>query len=233
MDDRAAHAEAAVLARTILSTCHESLCERLDGAEHTSAGVVGLLAAGPEPFLVPPDPAHFFPTGTALTCRVAIPDVGIVWCSGTTGVALTAAAHPAVLETLEDHRGCLVGPVDPAALQVVPLQVFDVVVAAPGPGPSTRVTPAALGAAAPDWLLARGSRLTEHLEEDHAADLVQLAAAHGVPGASAVSLARLSTRGAGLICLGADGVTTVDIVFDPPVRSPAELWQRLASTRAR
>lgn len=231
MDDRDARDEAAILARTVLSTCHEAMCARLDGVEHGCAGAVGLLAAGAQPYLVPSDPEHFFPTGTALSCRVAIPEVGLLRCSGTTGAARLAGDDPGVVRTIEDHRGCLLGPVDPAALRVVPLNLFAVSVTAPGAAPRT-LSPAELGAASPDWLLARGRRLSEHLEQDHAQDLAQLAAAHGVPDAMSVTLSRLSTRAARLVCLGTDGVTTVEMVFDPPVRNPAELWRRLASAPA-
>lgn len=231
MDDSDARAEAAILARTILSTSHEAMCERLNGAEHSPAGAVGLLAAGAQPFLVPSDPDHFFPTGTALSCRVAIPEVGVLRCTGTTGAARLAGDDAAVVATIEDHRGCLLGPVDPAELRVVPLQLFGISVAAPGGGAAESLTPRELAAASPDWLLARGRRLTEHLEQDHAQDLAQLAAAHGVPAATAVTLSRLSTRAAQLVCLGPEGVTTVEMIFDPPVRNPAELWRRLASAQ--
>ena len=231
MDDSRARAEVGVLARTILSTSHEAMCEQLNGAEHAFGGAVGLLAAGAQPFLVPSDPLHFFPTGTALSCRIAIPEVGVLRCAGTTGAARLAGDDPRVVRTIEDHRGCLLGPVDPAALRVVPLQLFGLSVAAPD-GAAESLTPGELAAASPDWLLARGRRLTEHLEQEHAQDLAQLAAAHGVPGATAVTLSRLSTRAAQLVCLGAAGVTTVEMVFDPPVRNPAELWRRLASATA-
>ena len=120
---------------------------------------------------------------------------------------------------------------DPALLRVVPLRLTGVLVAAPGGAPSP-LTPRDLATAAPDWLLARGRRLTEHLERDHGADLLRLAAVHGVPDASAVTLERLSTRGARLVCLGGEGVTTVEIVFDPPVRDGGELWRRMASAPA-
>ena len=50
--------------------------------------------------------------------------------------------------------------------------------------------------------------------------------------ASAVTLERLSTRGARLVCLGGEGVTTVEIAFDPPVRDGGELWRRMASAPA-
>ena len=72
---------------------------------------------------------------------------------------------------------------------MVPLQLFGISVAAPGAGPASSLTPAELAGASPDWLLARGRRLTAHLEEAHADDLVRLAAAHGVPSATAVTLA--------------------------------------------
>ena len=232
MDDGEAREDAAVVARTVLSTCHEAMCARLDGGEHGSAGAVGLLAAGAQPYLVPSDPGHFFATGTALTCRVSIPEVGMVLCTGTTGTARTAGDDAGVVRAIEDHRGCLLGPVDPAALRVVPLRLTAVSVATPDGGATRRLTPSELAAASPDWLLARGRRLTEHLEQDHAEDLTQLAAAHGVPAATAVTLSRLSTRAAQLVCLGADGVTTVEMVFDPPVRNPAELWRRLATAPA-
>lgn len=229
MDDRDARDAAAVLARTVLSTCHEATCERLDGDEHACAGAVGLLTAGAQPYLVPSDPDHFFATGTALSCRVAIPDVGVVRCTATAGPVRLAVADPLLVRTLVDHQGCLLDPVDPAVLRVVPLHVFAVVVSTPE-GTTTSVTPHELTAAQPDWLLARGRRLVDHLSDDHAADLAQLAAAHGVPETASVSLSRLSTRGARLVCLGEDGVTSVDLVFDPPVRNPAELWRRLASS---
>ena len=108
-------------------------------------------------------------------------------CTGTTGAARLAGDDPSVVRTIEDHRGCLLGPVDPAALRVVPLQLFGAL--GRRAGWSGRVAhPGELAAASPDWLLARGRRLTEHLEQDHAQDLAQLAAAHGVPGATAVTL---------------------------------------------
>ncbi|GAA3556627.1 hypothetical protein GCM10022197_09780 [Microlunatus spumicola] len=231
MDGRDAHDEAAVLARTVLGTCHEAVCVRVDGEEDAASGPVGLLAAGAQPYLVPSDPDRFFPTGTRLSCRVAIPDVGVVRCTGTTMPARTAGDDAAVVRTIEEHRGCLLGPVDPATLRVVPLLLTGLVVASPGGSPEP-LTPRALAAAAPDWLLARGRRLTEHLEQEHAHDLAQLAATHGVPGASAVTLASLTTRGARLVCLGVEGVTTVEIAFDPPVRDAGELWRRLSSAPA-
>ncbi|SDU90917.1 Protein of unknown function [Microlunatus sagamiharensis] len=228
MDERETRDAAAVVARTVLSTSHEALCSRLDGLEHASSGVVGLLAAGAQPYLVPSDPQSFFPTGTALRVRVAIPGLGVVLASGTTGRARPAADEPGLLRTLEDHRACIRGPVDPAALQVVPLRLFALSVSSDGAGP-TALSPRELTRVQPDWLLARGRTLTAHLEQDHADDLLRLAEAHGVPGATAVTLDRLTTRGARLVCLGADGVTTVAMVFDPPVGNSGELWRRLAS----
>ncbi|GAB2574721.1 DUF2470 domain-containing protein [Microlunatus antarcticus] len=232
MDDRIARDEAAVLARTVLSTSHEATCARLDGAEHGCAGTVGLLAAGGEPFLVPSDPEDFFATGTALSVRIAIPEVGVLHATGTTAPVRLAADDPGVVRTIQDHRGCLLGPVDPALLRVVPLRLSGLAIAVPGAGTAQTLTPGELAAASPDWLLARGRRLTEHLEQNHADDLARLAAAHGVPSATAVTLGRLTTRAARLVCLGAEGVTTVDMVFDPPVRNPAELWRRLATAQA-
>jgi hypothetical protein len=229
MDGREATAEAAVVARTVLSTSHEATCARLDGDEDAISGVVGLVAAGPQPYLVPADPGCFFSTGTALMCRVSVPDVGLVLCTGVTGPARTAADLPAVVRTLDDHRACLLGPVDAAALRVVPLQLFGISVALPGAEQASSLTPGDLAKASPDWLLARGRRLTEHLERDHAQDLVQLAVAHGVPDVATVTLSALTTRGARLVCLGADGVTTVEMVFDPPVDNPAQLWRRMSS----
>lgn len=206
------------------------MCERLE-VEDVASRTVGLLVAGAQPYLMLSDPSRFFPCGTTLMCRVSLPDVGVVLCTGTTGEALAAEDVAAVVRTIEDHRGCLLGPVDPAALQVVPIQLFGISVAAPGAGPASSLTPAELAAASPDWLLARGRGLTAHLEEDHAEDLAQLAAAHGVSSPTAVTLDRLTTRAARLICLGADGGTTLEMVFDPPVRDPGELWRRLASAR--
>lgn len=231
MDDRDARTEAAVLARTVLGTSHEAVCAPLDGAEHGFPGTVGLLAAGAQPFLVPSDPKDFFATGTSLRARVAIGDVGTLHLTGTTAPARIAADDARVVRTMEDHHGCLIGPVDPALLRIVPLRLTGVVVAAPGGAPSP-LTLQDLAAAAPDWLLARGRRLTEHLERDHGADLLQLAVVHGVRDASAVTLERLSTRGARLVCLGGEGVTTVEIAFDPPVRDGGELWRRMASAPA-
>jgi len=230
-DDQDARTEAAVLARTVLGTSHEAGCAPLDGAEHAFPGTVGLLAAGAQPYLVPADPDDFFPTGTPLRCRVALPEVGVLHLTGTTAPARLAADDARVVRTIEDHRGCLLGPVDPALLRVVPLRLTGALVAAPG-GTPRPLTPRDLAAAAPDWLLARGRRLTEHLERDHGADLVRLAAIHGVAGASAVTLERLSTHGARLVCLGGEGVTTVEVVFDPPVRDAGELWRRLGSAPA-
>ena len=220
--------DAAVVARTVLSTCHEAWCARLDGLEHASSGGVGLLAVGAQPYLVPSDPLAFFPTGTALSCRVAIPELGVVHATGTTGATRPASDEAGVVRTLEEHRGCILGPVEPEALLVVPLQLFALSVTSPA-GVATALTPRELLAVQPDWLLARGRRLIEHLEQDHAAELLHLAAGHGVAAATAVTLDRLTTRGTRLVCLGADGVTAVDVVFDPPVGSPAELWRRLAS----
>ena len=228
MDDRETRDTAAVVARTVLSTSHETLCSRLDGTEHASSGVVGLLAAGAQPYLVPSDPERFFPTGTALSVRVAIRGLGVVLASGTTGRARPAADEPGLVRTLEDHRACIRGPVDPAVLQVVPLQLRALSVSVDGGSP-TALSPRELTRAQPDWLLARGRTLTAHLEQDHADDLLRLAEAHGVSAASAVTLDRLTTRGARLVCLGSEGVTTVDMVFDPPVSTPGELWRRLAS----
>jgi hypothetical protein len=227
-DDRTARDEAAVVARTVLSTCHDAFCAPAGGGEHPGAGPVGLLAVGARPFLVPSDPSTFVPCGTALTCRVAIPEVGVVLASGTTAPAHAAGEDPGLVRTLDDHRGCIRGEVDPDALQVVPLQLFSLSVVVPGRA-AVALTPRELTAARPDWVLARGRRLTEHLEQDHAADLVRLAQAHGVGSAAAVSLERLTTREARLVCLGLDGVTTLELHFDPPVASPAELWRRLTS----
>ncbi len=231
MDHRRAQEDAAVVARTVLATSHEARCSRLDGLEHAHAGVVGLLSAGAQPYLVPSDPDHFFPTGTTLGCRVAIEGLGVVHASGTTAPARPAADEPGLVRTLEDHRGCIAGPVDPGALRVVPLQLLALSVAVDG-GPAAALTPDELAQARPDWLLGRGRRLVAHLERDHADDLLRLAAAHGVASASAVNLDRLSTRGARLACLGAEGVTSVDIVFDPPLGDPSELWRRLVSSPA-
>ena len=234
MDDRTpADDEAAVLARTVLSTCHEASCARLDGAETGVAGTVGLLTAGPQPYLVPADPDDFFPVGTALSCRVAIPEVGVVHCSGTTAPARLAADDPGLVRTLEDHRGCLLGPVDPRLLTVVPLRLSGLLVTVSGGADARPLTPRRLAAASPDWLVARGPRLAEHLTRAHPEDLAHLAAAHGVPSATAVTLSRLTTRAARLVCLGPEGVTTVEIVLDPPVREPGELWRRLASAPTR
>ena len=228
LDDRTARDEAAVAARTILSTCHEAFCAPAGGGEHAGAGAVGLLAVGAQPFLVPSDPSCFVPTGTALSARVAIGELGVVLASGTTAPARAASEDPGLVRTLEDHRDCIRGVVDPDVLQVVPLQLFALSVVVPG-RPAVALTPRELAAAQPDWLLARGRRLTAHLEQDHAADLLRLASAHGVGSASAVSLERLTVRGARLVCLGAEGVTTLDLTFDPPVESPAQLWRRLAT----
>jgi hypothetical protein len=232
MDAREAAREAAVVARTVLATSHEAVCARLDGGEDASAGLVGLVAAGPRPYLVPADPDRFFLPGTALMCRVSVPDVGLVLCTGVTGEARTARDLPAVVRTLEDHRGCPLGAVDAATLRVVPLQLFGISVAVPGGRLASSVTPGDLARASPDWLLARGRRLAEHLERDHAPDLVRLAVAHGVTDPATVTLSVLTTRVARLVCLGAEGVTTVDMVFDPPVGDPTELWRRLASAPA-
>ncbi len=229
MDERGVVTEAAVVARTVLATCHEAVCARLDGGEDASAGAVALVSAGPQPYLVPSDPGRFFATGTALMCRVSLPDVGLVLCTGTTGPARTAGDLPAVVRTLDDHRGCLLGPVDASALQVVPLQLFGISVAVPGGDLASALTPGELAKAAPDWLLARGRSLTEHLERDHGRELVRLAVAHGVADAASVALSALTTRGARLVCLGADRVTTVEMEFAPPVGSPDELWRRMAS----
>lgn len=231
MDVRDAQDEAAVVARTLLSTCHEAWCSRLDGLEHASSGAVGLLAVGAQPYLVPSDPQAFFGTGTALSCRVAIPDLGVVHATGTTHPARPASEEAGLVRTLEDHRGCIRGPVDPDALQVVPLQLLTLAVAVVD-RPAVTLAPRELLAAQPDWLLARGRRLTAHLEQDHADDLLRLAESHGVASATAVTLGALTTRGARLVCLGAEGVTTVDMVFDPPVSDPGQLWRRLASAPA-
>jgi hypothetical protein len=226
-----ARTEAAVLARTVLGTSHEAVCAPLDDAEHGFPGTVGLLAAGAQPYLVPSDPRDFFGTGTALRCRITVPEVGVLHLTGTTAPVRIAADDAGVVRTMEDHHGCLVGPVDPALLRIVPLRLTGVLVAAPGGAPSP-LTLHDLATAAPDWLVARGRRLTEHLERDHGADLLHLAAVHGVRDASAVTLERLSTRGARLVCLGGDGVTTVEVGFDPPVRDAGELWRRLAAAPA-
>ena len=232
MDGRATAVEAAVVARTVLATSHEATCARLDGDEDQSSGVVGLVAAGPQPYLVPADPGCFFTTGTALMCRVFVPEVGLVLCTGVTGPARTAGDLPAVVRTLDDHRACLLGPVDPAALQVVPLQLFGISVALPGAEQASSLTPGELAEASPDWLLARGRSLGEHLERDHARSLAQLAVAHGVIDVVTVTVGALSTRGARLVCLGVEGVTTVEMVFDPPVGHPGELWSRMSSAPA-
>ncbi len=230
MDERTT-TYAGVVARTVLATSHGSTCERLDGVADVVPTTVGLLSAGTQPYLVPSDPDRFFAPGTPLSCRVAIPGVGVVRCTGTTGAMVLAVDAPGLVGTLEAHRGCIAGPVDARLLRVVPLRLDALVVGLPDAG-SVPVTPADLADARPDWLLARGPRLAEHLERDHADDLSLLAAAHGVPRPSSVSVTGLTTRGARLVCLAADGVTAVDVVFDPPVRNPAELWRRLSSAPA-
>ena len=62
---------------------------------------------------------------------------------------------------------------------------------------------------------------------------LQLAAVHGVPRRlGRHARAAVDPRGARLVCLGGEGVTTVEIAFDPPVRDGGELWRRMASAPA-
>ena len=228
MDGRATAAEAAVVARTVLATSHEATCARLDGDEDQSSAVVGLVAAGPQPYLVPADPGCFFRTGTALMCRVFVPEVGLVLCTGVTGPARTAG---------DLRRSCgpltTTGPACWVRWTPPPCRWSrSSSSASRWHSPVRRRRPRSPLKSSPDWLLAHGRSLGEHLERDHARSLAQLAVAHGVTDVVTVTVGALSTRGARLVCLGVEGVTTVEMVFDPPVGHPAELWSRMSSAPA-
>lgn len=223
---------ATVRARTVLDVSHQVWCEQVDGRPVVPAAV-GLLTVGGRPHLVPDGRAPWPGVGAALTCVAMLDDLGTVRLTGRVGVARTGAQDPELGRVLRQHRGCLISHVPVDALAVFPLEVTTVALLVPGQASPHPLDPAAVRAARADWLLLHAPQVVAHLETDHGTELVLLAASRGVPGASAVSLRRLTRDGVQLVCLTGPGVTTVDLVFDPPVDEPAQLWNRLTVAPAR
>lgn len=224
-----------VRARTLMSVCHEVWSEPADATPGVPVSV-GMVEVAGRPYLVPPlhsgSLGHltWLAAGMELLCLAMVDDLGMMRMRGTLGAPLRSGQDPEVSRVLRDHRGCLIGagPLDQIVL--FPLELAAISVVPPGGGEHP-LDPAAVRAAEPDWLLANEEGLVNHLHESHSVELIELSQTYGVANASVVTVERLTRRGAQLACLTADGVTTVEIAFEPPVDRPAELWRQLSPAR--
>ncbi len=96
---------------------------------------------------------------------------------------------------------------------------------------AVEVSSEAVDGCEPDWLLVHGTTVAAHLESAHADELSELVARCGWPGAT-VCIRRLSATGLALDVLNLDGVTTLELPFDPPIRRTVELWPRIKAAVA-
>lgn len=215
-----------VRARTLMSVCHEVWSEPADAAPGVPVSV-GMVEVAGQPYLVPQYAVSWLAPGMRLLCLAMVDELGMMRMTGTVGPPLRSGQDLAVSRVLRDHRGCLIGAGPLDSILLFPLELARISVVPPGGG-EHQLDPAIVRAAEPDWLLANEEGLVSHLHESHAAELVGLSQTHGVRDASAVTVQRLTRRGARLACLTRDGVTTVDIAFEPPVDRPAELWRQLS-----
>lgn len=222
------HWPSAVRARTVLAVCHEVWSEPA-GVEPGVPVCAGLLDVAGVPHLLPPAQPTWMAAGLELTCTAVLDDLGLVRMTGLLGQPVRAGSDPRLAQALRDHRGCLaeeVGPLD--QLRLAPLSVSAVSVLAPDRLVADPLDPELVRRTDPDWLLAHSSQLIGHLDDSHADGLLRLARDHGSADASVASMQQLTRTGLALACLTPDGVTTVQIPFDPPVEQPADLWRRLA-----
>lgn len=221
---------AAVRARTILAICHEVWCEPdAPGA----ARPVGLLDVGGVPYLVLSSARHALYEGAELTCVASTDDLGVLDFRAWLGRPRMLVRDRAAMQVFNEHRRCLQEPPGPLEdIVVVPFGLITARVVAPfGDALAVEVAPDAVDGVEPDWLLVHGSSVAAHLESAHAKELAELASRCGWPGA-AVCIRRLSATGVALDVLTADGVTTLEVPFDPPIRRTADLWPRLTAAVA-
>ncbi len=226
----AGEVSAVVRARTILASCHEVWC---DPGHAGTARAVGMLDVGGVPYLVLSAALPWLTEGAELTGVATADDLGVLDFHAWLGRPRMLVRDRAAMQVFNEHRGCLrepPGPLDDVV--VVPFGLLGARVVAPlGDALAVEVAPDAIEAVEPDWLLVHGSRVAAHLEVAHARELSELATRCGWPGA-AVCIRRLSATGVALDVLTADGVTRLEMPFDPPIRQTSDLWPRLTAAVA-
>lgn len=216
---------AAVRARTILAICHEVWCDpRTSGR----ARPAGLLDVRGMPYLVLGSGLAWLSEGLEITCVATSDGLGVLDFTAWLGRPRMLVRDRAALQVFNEHRLCLQeAPGSLDDIVVVPFGLVTVRVVAPlSDALAVEVSPDAVDGCEPDWLLVHGTTVAAHLESAHADELSELVARCGWP-AAAVCIRRLSATGVSLDVLNLDGVTTLELPFDPPIRRTVELWPRI------
>ena len=230
-----------VRARTILAGCaHVRLTPRGDApSDAACTGHVGILldGAGSAYLVLAPDgrapQGHF-----RITCRAAVPGLGVLRLEGRCGDTVCLATQPAVADLLTLHResweaspelGSDAGADD---LIVVSVDLEQVTVLTPATDTQRAgVVPVdldAYSAARPDWWLLEVEHAQELLERDHQDELLALVG--GRPEVENVTPLAVSVRSMApchleLACLSMDGVTSMTIPFGDAMEHPSLVGQ--------
>lgn len=216
---------AAVRARTILAICHEVWCQPNRSG---SSFPVGMLDVGGISYLVVGSARSWMVEGAEIACTATTEEIGVLDFTAWLGRPRPLVRDRAALQVFNEHRRCLQeAPAPVEDIVVVPFDLLGARVVAPlGDALAVEVAPDAIDNEDPDWLLVHGASVAAHLESAHADELSELADRCGWHRA-AVCIRGLSATGVALDVLTMDGVSTIELPFDPPIRRTADLWPRL------